>query len=79
MTHSQEQEQRKLAYHAEPQNDAMKSNVRHILGISGGKDSAALFMGNPSVNSRRTLGGFPSSILLRGFYDPSICWHHFSI
>jgi len=24
-------------------------NVRHILGISGGKDSAALFIGNPSV------------------------------
>lgn len=49
MTHSQEREQKKLAYYAEPQNDALKRNVRHILGISGGKDSAALFVGNPSV------------------------------
>ncbi len=73
MTHSQEREQKKLAYYAEPQNGALKRNVRHILGISGGKDSAALFMGNPSVISRRSLGDFPSSILLRGFYNPSIC------
>ena len=28
----------------EPQNDALKSNVRHILGISGGKDSSALWV-----------------------------------
>lgn len=73
MTHSQEREQRKLAYYAEPQNGALKRNVRHILVISGDKDSAALFVGNPSVISRRPLGDFPSSILLRGFYNPSIC------
>ena len=68
MTHSQEREQRKLAYYADPQNYALRRNVRHIIGISGGKDREALFMGNPSVISRRILGGFPSSILLRGFY-----------
>lgn len=73
MTHSQEQEQRKLAYYAEPHNGALKRIVRHILGISDGKDSASLFMGNPLVISRRPLGDFPSSILLRGFYNPSIC------
>lgn len=64
MTYSQEREQRKLACYAEPQNGALKRKVRHILGISGGKDSAALFMGNPSVISRRPLVGFPSSCVL---------------
>lgn len=73
MTHSQEREQRKLAYYAEPQNGALKRNVRHILGISSGKDSAALFMGNPSMIFRRPFGGIPSSILLHEFYDPSFC------
>lgn len=29
--------------------------IRHILGISGGKDSAALLIGNPSVTSRRSI------------------------
>lgn len=53
MTHSQEREQKKLAYYAEPQNGALKRNVRHILGIFGGKDIAALFMGDPSVIPRR--------------------------
>ena len=53
MTHSQEREQRKLAYYAEPQNGALKRNVRHILGISGGKESADLFMGNPCRPDRR--------------------------
>ncbi len=37
-------------------------NVRHILGISGGKDSAALFIGNPSV-----------VFLLRAFFVGSLC------
>lgn len=36
----------------------------HILGISGGKDSAALFIGDPSVTSRRSVGGFPSPWVL---------------
>ena len=71
MTHSQEREQRKLAYYAEPQNEALKKSIRHILGISGGKDSAVLFIGNPSVISRRSAGGSTSSILLRGLYDLS--------
>lgn len=72
MTHSQEREQRKLAYYAEPQNGALKRNVRHILGISGGKDSVALFIGDPSVTSRRSIGSFLSSSLLRGFFVPSL-------
>ena len=70
MTHSQEREQRKLAYYAEPQNEALKKSIRHILGISGGKDSATLYIGNPSVTSRQSAGGSHSSILLRGFYNP---------
>lgn len=37
-------------------------NVRHILGISGGKDSAALFIGNPSV-----------VFLLHAFFVGSLC------
>ena len=69
MTHSQEREQQKLAYYAEPQNGALKRNIRHILGISGGKDSVALSIDNPSVTSRRSSGGSTSSILLRGLYD----------
>lgn len=44
MTHSQEREQRKLAYYAEPQNGALKRNIRHILGISGGKYSTTPFL-----------------------------------
>lgn len=68
MTHSQEREQRKLAYYAEPQNGAMKRNVRHILGISGGKDSAAPSIGNSSVTSRQSVCSFPSLPLLRGFF-----------
>lgn len=59
MTHSQEREQRKLAYYVEPQNGALKRNVRHILGISDGKDSATLFMGDPSVISRQFLDDIP--------------------
>ncbi len=47
--------------------------IRHILGIFGGKDSAALFIGNPSVTSRRSVGGFLSSSFLRGFFDSFIC------
>lgn len=77
MTHSQEREQRKLAYYAEPQNGALKRNG-HILGISGDKDSAPLFMGNPSMIFRRPFGGIPSSILLRELFDPSFCRLHFS-
>lgn len=68
MTYSQEREQRKLAYYVEPQNGALKRNVRHILGISDGKDSATLFMGNPSVISRQSVCSFPSLPLLRGFF-----------
>ena len=45
--------------------------IRHILGIFGGKDSAALLIGNPSVTSRRSVGDFLSSSFLRGFYDLS--------
>lgn len=52
MTHSQEREQRKLAYYAEPQNGALKRKVRHILGKHGGKDSATLLNGYPSVTRR---------------------------
>ena len=40
----------------------------HILGISGGKDSAALFIGDTSVSFRRYVGGFISSSLLRGIF-----------
>lgn len=46
--------------------------IQYILGISGGKDSAALLIGNPSVTSRRSVGGFISSILLHGFYEPTL-------
>ena len=42
--------------------------IRHILGISGGKDSAALFIGNPLETSRRSVGSFLSSSLLSGFF-----------
>ena len=38
--------------------------IRHILGISGGKDNSALFIGNPSMISRQSVGGFPSSWVL---------------
>lgn len=53
--------------------------VRHILGIFGGKDSAALFIGNPSVTSLRSVGGLPSSILLCGFFAPSLCITQFTV
>lgn len=52
MTHSQEREQRKLAYYVEPQNGVLKRKVRHILGKHGGKDSATLLNGYPSVTRR---------------------------
>lgn len=51
-------------------------NVRHILGIFGGKDSAALFIGNPPVTSRRFQGGSISSLLLYGFNAPPLCALH---
>ena len=60
MAHSQEREQRKPTYYAEPQNGALKRSIRHILGISGGKDSAVLFIGNHSVTSWQSAGGSPS-------------------
>ena len=41
-------------------------NVRHILGISGGKDNVTLSVDNPSVISQRSIGGSP-------FFDPSLC------
>lgn len=62
MTHSQERERRNLAYYAEPQNGALRRNVRHILDISGGKDSAALFIGNPRETSQRSVGGLSATI-----------------
>ena len=46
--------------------------IRHILGKSGGKDIAVIFMGNPSMIFRRPFGGIPSSILLRRFYAPYV-------
>ena len=42
--------------------------IRHILGIFGVKDSAALFIGIPLETSRRSVGGFPSLILLCMFF-----------
>lgn len=59
---------------------AMKRNVRHILGISVGKDSSTLFIGNPCRSSRRqttvtswqSVFSFPSLPLLRGFFLPTL-------
>lgn len=50
--------------------------VRHILGISGGKDSAALFMSNPSVIFRRPFHKIPitcrKSSPLHNFLQPPV-------
>ena len=49
--------------------------IRHILGISGVKDSAALFIGNPLETSRRSVGSFHFLILLHESYNSFVPYH----